>query len=150
LLIFKGNSARAEVFLYFAIVQGLAKDGIPTSVAQSVLKETKGNNFVPKCKICESTKHAFSTYVNHGATYSTDTNPYPDLASDDVALRHNAIKKAIDKYTSSFLTLLNLSTIEMEQLENTLAAMRKQGMTGLNSNFGSKSCPSCDGATHED
>lgn len=150
LLIFNDNVVNAERFLYFAVIRGLAKDGMPLSIANHVAKEQQGENFVPKCKICESTKRAFADYSKLGTTYHTETNPAPELAAEEADKRHEALKTLIDKYSSSFITLLNLSQIEQEKLQNALGLLKKQGMAGLKKEtFGSNFCPSCSGATHE-
>jgi len=150
LLIFNDNVVNADRFLYFAVLRGLAKDGMPLSIANNVAKEQQGDNFVPKCKICESTRKAFNDYAQFGTTYHTETNPAPELVADKADERHEALKTLIDKYSSSFLTLLSLSAIEQEKLQSALGMMKKQGMTGLKKEtFGSNFCPSCAGATHE-
>lgn len=149
LLIFDDTYVYADRFLYFSILQGLAKDTMPQTIAQSLAAEAQGPNFVPKCKICSSTKSALMDYEKYGAAFNGEANKYPDLTSKDAALRHKAIKALTDRYTSAFITLLQLSDLEQQHLQDKLIAMRKQGMVGLKDDFGSKGCPSCDGATHK-
>lgn len=149
ILIFDDTYVHADRFIYFALMQGLAKDGMPVDIAKSIVSEAQGPNFVPKCGICDATRKAFSDYAKYGDAYSQRKNPYKDLISKDNAKRHEAIRDLIDKYTSAFITQLQLSELEMEKLQNKLANMRKQGMNGMNENFGSKFCPSCDGVTHQ-
>ena len=149
-LIFDDTYVYADKFLYFAVVYGLAKDGVPTGIATTVAGEEQGSNFVPKCKICGATKEAFKDYAKFGSTYSSDTNPYADLTSSKPEVRHEALKALIDRYTSSFMVLLELSTIEQEKLQTALGTLSKQGMVGLHEEtFGSNYCPSCSGATHQ-
>ncbi|MBN4071978.1 hypothetical protein JYT83_01020 [bacterium AH-315-F18] len=57
-------------FFYFAIVEGLFRDGVPNKVVDSVLGD-KGSkkpelreNFVFKCKLCHAVYDAFSLYRN--------------------------------------------------------------------------------------
>ncbi len=148
LLIFDGNYVYADRFIYFALMQGLAKDGIPVAIANSVATEALGPNFVDKCEICNATRKGFSDYALHGMAYSTKSNLYKDLGSKKDGKRHEAIKQLTDTYTTALLTQLQLSTAEQQMLQNKLAGMRKKGMSGMNDKFGSKFCPSCDGATH--
>lgn len=148
LLIFDDTYVHADRFIYFALMQGLAKDGMPVGIAKSVVTEAQGPNFVPKCEICKATKKAFDDYATYGDAYSTGKNPYKGLAAKDNVKRHEAIRDLIDKYTSAFITQLQLSDLELQKLQNKLASMRKQGMSGMGDGFGSKFCPSCDGVTH--
>ncbi|CAN5433784.1 hypothetical protein BH09BAC1_BH09BAC1_10810 [soil metagenome] len=126
LMIFDDTYVYAERFVYFAILQGLAKDKLPITIAQSVLNEQQGNNFEPKCRICGETKQAFSHYAQYGAAYNGTKNPYPLLASKNASQRKDAINTLVDKYTSAFSTLLELSAIEQERLQSALAVMRKK------------------------
>ncbi len=148
LLIFDGTDIYAERFIYFALMQGLAKDGMPVGIAKTVADESQGPNFVPKCKICIATEKAFNDYSVYGDTYSTKKNPSKDLVSKNATKRHEAIRDLMDRYTSAFITQLQLSNLEQQQLQNKLTAMRKQGMSGMDDKFGSKFCPSCDGVNH--
>ncbi len=147
-LIFVNNQPRPEVFLYFALLQGMAKDKLPAWVALSVAKQSVGLNFVPKCKICESTKMAFSHYATYANAKRKDNNAYPNLTAKEADLRHKDIATLTEKYTSELLVLLKFTDDETYKLQELLVVMRKQRMAGLPEKFGSKGCPSCDGATH--
>lgn len=149
LLVFDDTYVHADRFIYFALIQGLAKDGMPVDIAQSIVTEAQGPNFVPKCEICKATKKAFNDYATFGDTYSSEKKPDKNLISEDDNKRHEAIRDLLDRYTSAFITQLQLSNMEQQHLQNKLASMRKQGMSGMNDNFGSKFCPSCDGVTHQ-
>ncbi len=111
LMIFDDSYVYADRFVYFAVVLGLAKDKVPVAIAKSVAEESVGNNFADKCQACEATRKAFLDYSTYGAAYDSKKNPYPNLASDKANLRHTALKSLVDKYTSAFTTLLDLSTI---------------------------------------
>jgi hypothetical protein len=149
LLIFDDNDVHAERFLYFALLQGLASDGLSGEIALSVASETEGPNFVPKCNICAATRKAFSDYNKYGKAFDKGNNTYPNLTVKNAELRHLEITALTDNYTTALLTQLKLTDAEAEKLQAELLVMRKQGMVGLSDDFGSKGCPSCDGATHQ-
>jgi len=149
-LIFVNNTVRAEVFLYFALMQGMTKDKLPASAALSVANEAEGPNFVPDCKICNATKQAFADYAKYSAVLDNESNPYPNLTAKNEELRHQDIRALIDNYTTALLAKLKLTVAEAEKLESDLAVMAKQGMGQLHQvDFGYKGCPSCNGATHK-
>ena len=123
-LIFNNNYVEADRFIYFAVLRGLAIDKMPISTAKQLLHE---DNFVPKCKICASAKKALNDYVQHGMAYNGPKNPYPELTSKKTDTRHQALKALLDKYTSTFKTLLQLSPLEEEELNKQLGLLKKKG-----------------------
>jgi hypothetical protein len=152
-LIFVNNAVRAEVFLYFAMVQGMTNDKLPASVALSVATEAEGPNFVPNCKICAATKQAFEDYAKYSDVLDNESNPYPSLTDKDKHQRHQDIRALTDKYTTALLAQLKLTDAEGKKLESYLAVMAEDGMVKLqqldNNDFGYSGCPSCKGATHQ-
>ncbi len=136
LMIFDDTHVYADRLIYFAIMQGLAKDNMPVSIANSVVSEQQGDNFIPGCRICEATKQAFNHYAQFGESNNANKNPYPGLVSTDPLKRQIAIKNLTDKYTSAFISLLRLSDLDNERLQQAMGLLRDQSPTG-------KACPAC-------
>jgi hypothetical protein len=146
--------ARADVtapdtdeFIRAAITTGLTEDGAsPTLIADLAKRE----DYVPKCFICESSRHALRDYgkrdkqpaAKEGRGLSEEL--VKRLKSDADETRRAALRELVAGYIDREYARRDLTAGQKAALQKKLEEMRRAAMGGLRG--GQKFCPSCDGA----
>jgi len=157
--------SRASQLVFFAVLEGLYRDGISNEVVDSIIPPDKNGkarfdseHFVYACPICHPAFEAFRLYRQRGDFYGlkspVDTfGPGLDhavsvrLQSHDPEERRKAIEELINHWVKQRLNLMRLSEAERQAITREMEQGRKEGMNALKSATQTrKNCPICDGS----
>ncbi len=168
------SSYEVNHWLFFAVIEGLYRDGVSTEVARSIatIDEESGFpvNFVYGCPICIPVLDAVRVYLHRPGFYrdkrdrdtfgpGLDAAARESLLSIDAVERRRVLQQLIDRWVAEHLTRSSFDEADLSALQQLLREMRKKGMamltqfqseeeTGIDLDFykGWQSCPSCEGA----
>ena len=157
--------SRASQLVFFAVLEGLYRDGISNEVVDSIIPPDKNGkarfdseHFVYACPICHPAFEAFRLYRQRGDFYGlkspVDTfGPGLDhavsvrLQSHDPEERRKAIEELINHWVKQRLDLMRLAEAERQAITLEMEQGRKEGMNALKSATQTrKNCPICDGS----
>ena len=157
----------AHRFIFYAVLEGCYEDGISTKdVKQILLVDTNigpGHvHFVYACPICTPVVHALEAYLSRPEQFSSlkkRTSTFGDgldaereqrLFSHQPAERLAVVNSLMQNWVKRRMTQLRLTQLERDELLQSFAKMRKEGMKyfGLTGKaFGDvKQCALCNGA----
>lgn len=168
------SSHEVKQWLFFAVLEGLYRDGVSTEVARSIatIDEESGFpvNFVYGCPICIPVLDAVRLYLHRPGFYrdkrdrdtfgpGLDGAARESLLSIDAVERRQLLQQLIDRWVAEHLTRSSFDEADLAALQQLLREMRKKGMAMLRQyqseeeprlflDFynGWQSCPSCEGA----
>ena len=157
--------SRASQLVFFAVLEGLYRDGISNEVVDSIIppdKNGKGRfdseHFVYACPICHPAFEAFRLYRLREDFYGFKApvatfGPGLDhavtvrLQSHDPEVRRKGIEELINHWVKQRLDLMRLSEAERQAITREMEQGRKEGMNALKSATQTrKNCPICDGS----
>lgn len=139
----------AKAFVKKSVLNGLTEDGVSPELAAKLAEEN--TNFVPKCKICESTQAALREYAARKAVQppkdgkGLSAEMIAGLQSDKVEVRLTALRNLIERYIEKEFARADLTAEQKARIENELKNMRKEAEANLRPT-GRPFCASCDGA----
>lgn len=135
-------------FLQNAIYEGLKGDAFPKKILKSML-DNEMNLFVPKCQICENVKKGMRKYMNEKGKKRRNNELSLMLEKGSKSEKQQALQNLVGKYVNQYRTKYPLTATEAESLNNALSVAKEKGMAGLRGDFGSYTCPSCEGANEK-
>jgi len=149
-------------FLFFAVLEGLVEDGVPSETVERILEQKDGRyvNFVYACQICHPTIDALRAYAMRDRFYyGHKGDPLvgkPALPVEiqvlldhtgSVNKRREGIEKLVNRYVERRFKELRYTEAEAKPIRDALALAKKEGgvmLTRLPTEL--KECPSCRGA----
>ena len=161
-----------EQLIFFAVLEGLYRDGVANDDVDIVLAKTKRKggaegyiNFVYGCGLCTPALDAFRTYrarpefyARKGAADNFGTGLSKAqralLRSSEAQTRLDLLQSLIQRWTDQRLDQKRLQDPERTDYEHDLAERRKEAMTRLQENrrggfslfSGTDNCAVCDGS----
>ena len=149
--------------IFFAVLEGLYRDGISNEVVDLVLAPDPvaggRDHFVSACPLCSPALEAFRLYrerpMFEGLKSPMDT--FRAAPSDGLAAklrspvkqeRLDAVQGLIEAWVAQRLTLMRLSEAEQQDWADNLQVRRKEGMARLGEREDWKNCAICDGSVN--
>lgn len=155
--------------IFFAVLEGLYRDGVENSVVDAVLAEDPQSgwplNFVHSCPICMPAREAFRIYrariafdnKEHSDTFGAGLAPEvaSRLTGGDPYELQIALGELIQGWMQRRMDSLRLTPEERAQWKDDMAERRKEGLSNLEAYRAAgvggpmtsmKDCPSCDAA----
>lgn len=155
--------------IFFAVLEGLYRDGVSTEVALAVLEldpqSRTSVSFVPGCPICTPAQDAFRLYAARpkfvskpgtADTFGPGLSPEQvvQLTGGDPTARRQALRGQVEHWVSAWLDRMRLDPAERNEWERQLAARSEKGMAILDGMrrsdperfAGFDECPFCAGA----
>src|SRR5262245_11491865 len=160
------GGADYESELFFAVLEGLYRDGVTNDVVEALLVPNDAGGpalFVPGCPICTPALNAFLVYrirpPFRGKKIERDTFG-PGLPESiaaactgpDLTARFKVLNGLIEGWVAQHLAQRRLTAGEAAEWRQTMEEWRKKGMAGLapqqvaGKDFSQKSCAVCDAA----
>lgn len=144
-------------FVYLAVIEGLATDGVEPEVLKGILKAEAPGYFIYKCPICEPVRSAFISYV---ATCEDERSVYRPsrhrtssseelevkLASRDRKMRLEGLQDLVARYVQIRFDRLRMTARERRRMMELLDAAKDYGMNVKTPEF-REDCANCLGAT---
>jgi len=155
-----------ESELFFAVLEGLYRDGVTNDVVEGLLVPNDGGGpalFVPGCPICTPALNAFLVYRVRpafiGKKFECDTFG-PGLPEEvaaactgpDLDARFKVLNGLIEGWVAQHIKNRRLTAEEAAEWRQVMEEWRKKGMAGLTQqqvagkDFSMKSCAVCDAA----
>lgn len=155
--------------IFFAVLEGLYRDGVENRVVDAVLAEDPQSgwplNFVKACPICMPAREAFRVYrariqfdnKEHSDTFGPGLEPevVSRLTGGDPYELQSALGLLLQGWMQRRMESLRLTPEESAQWKDEMALRRKEGLSHLESYrragvggpmSSMKDCPSCDAA----
>lgn len=146
--------------LFFAILEGLYRDGVANDVVESMLREDAAGqlvHFVWQCPICMPTLDALRVYRARagfaGRKVHVDTfgrglgdELRARLLAGDLETRDEAIQEVTRRWIAEHMDHRRLTPEERDAWQQEMAARRKLGMLYLAADRPLRECALCDGA----
>jgi type I site-specific restriction-modification system R (restriction) subunit len=132
-------------FLQNVMYEGLKADAFPKAIVKIIL-DNEQELFVPKCQICENVKKGLRKYTTEKGKKSKNNELSRTLEKGTKSEKQQALQTLVAKYIKQYRAKHPLTPAEAKVLDNALEVAKKNGMQGLREDFGSYSCPSCEGA----
>ena len=157
----------AYQLVFFAVLEGLYRDGVSSEVAAALTARTLDGGypalFVWQCPLCMPALNAFNVYAARppflGIKARRDTfgaGLAPELEArclgPDLVERENALNELVQRWIGERLDAMRLTPEERDLWQQRLELLRKQGMESLlglqqgGEYAGVKRCAVCDGA----
>lgn len=143
------TEARASQLIFFAVLEGLYRDGVTNSDVDLIIPPGKGDQptfdkeiFVYACPLCHPAFEAFKQYRHRelffGMKAPKDTfgpgleeSVRTRLRSSNPEERRRAVEKLISRWVSQRLDLMRLTKDEQDEITREIEQGRKVGMGGL-------------------
>ena len=146
--------------VFFAVLEGLYRDGVSSETVDLILKKDYNEHFVYCCPLCHPAYEAFVLYRGRPRFYGLkgdisnfgfglDEKLEKKLRSENRSDRLEVIQTMIQQYVRQRVKMMRLSAKEEAELSAEMAKGRNKGMDALPRTpilANEKRCAICDGS----